>query len=167
MPNRDTFKVKPILDFVRRYALPGLVGIDPFARNTQIATFTNDLNPGTSAKCHLEAADFLRQLVDQNKAGSLADYVLFDPPYSLEQCKRSYESVHRKVTMRDTQVWRRWTEHKDLIAFLLKPGGVVLSFGWDSCGMGKKRGFVLEDVLLVCHGSGHNDTICIAERKPI
>jgi len=31
--------------------------------------------------------------------------------------------------------------------------------------MGKSRGYILEDLLLVCHGGAHNDTICIAERK--
>lgn len=32
--------------------------------------------------------------------------------------------------------------------------------------MGKKRGYTIEEILLVCHGPGHNDTICMAESKP-
>ena len=31
--------------------------------------------------------------------------------------------------------------------------------------MGKKLGFGLEEILLVCHGSDHNDTIVVVERK--
>ncbi|MDE1882322.1 MAG: hypothetical protein KGI89_17440, partial [Euryarchaeota archaeon] len=34
-----------------------------------------------------------------------------------------------------------------------------------STGMGKKYGFQIEEILLVCHGSDHNDTICMAERR--
>jgi len=31
--------------------------------------------------------------------------------------------------------------------------------------MGKKMGFELIEILLVCHGSDHNDTIVTVERK--
>ena len=42
-------------------------------------------------------------------------------------------------------------------------GGVVLSFGWNSNGMGAPAGFKVVEVLLCRHGGGHNDTICLAE----
>jgi len=48
---------------------------------------------------------------------------------------------------------------------LLTQDAVVLSFGWNSAGMGVKRGFELVECLICCHGSAHNDTICIAERR--
>jgi hypothetical protein len=41
----------------------------------------------------------------------------------------------------------------------------VLSFGWNSAGMGKKYGFEQIEIMLVCHGAAHNDTICLAERR--
>ena len=31
--------------------------------------------------------------------------------------------------------------------------------------MGRKLGFEIVELLLVCHGSDHNDTICIAEKR--
>jgi hypothetical protein len=40
-----------------------------------------------------------------------------------------------------------------------------LSFGWNSTGMGQKRGYEIIEILIVAHGSAHNDTICMAERK--
>lgn len=49
MPNHDTFSVKPIGEFVRRYLDASKVSVDPFARNKQWATYTNDLDPNTSA----------------------------------------------------------------------------------------------------------------------
>jgi hypothetical protein len=48
---------------------------------------------------------------------------------------------------------------------MVKTGGIVLSFGWNSIGFGKGRGYKLVEIMLVCHGSAHNDTICIAEQK--
>ena len=44
-------------------------------------------------------------------------------------------------------------------------GAIVLSFGWNSAGMGKWSGFEQIELLLVCHGGAHNDTICLAERR--
>ena len=43
-----------------------------------------------------------------------------------------------------------------------KPETVALSFGWNTVGMGK--GWNTEEIMLVCHGGDHNDTICMADR---
>jgi ABC-type uncharacterized transport system substrate-binding protein len=48
---------------------------------------------------------------------------------------------------------------------ILIPGGAVITCGWNSVGMGKTLGYVIEEILLVCHGSDHNDTIVVVERK--
>ena len=55
MPSGDTFSIPPIGDFVQRYLDVANVSIDPFARNTNLATHTNDLNPDTTAAYHLKA----------------------------------------------------------------------------------------------------------------
>lgn len=47
---------------------------------------------------------------------------------------------------------------------ILSVGGVVISCGWNSIGMGKFK-YQIEDLLLVCHGAAHNDTIVMVERK--
>jgi hypothetical protein len=50
---------------------------------------------------------------------------------------------------------------------VLKVGGIVLSFGWNTNGIGLARGFNIEEILLVAHGGAKNDTICTVERKSI
>ena len=162
MPAADTFDVEPIHNFVWKYLHESKVSIDPFARNKRWATYTNDLSPETEAEFHIEALEFIETLAAR---GVKADLAIWDPPYSLEQCSRSYQSVGRKVTERDTQIFGRWTEHRHALNSVLSDDAVVLTFGWNSQGMGKKHGFILEEVLLVCHGAAHNDTICIAERR--
>ncbi len=161
MPTPDTFDCEPIKGFVQKYLLNSKVRIDPFSRNKRWAKYTNDLNPDTAADHHMDAKDFMEMLL---KEGVKADMVLFDPPYSSRQIAECYSSVGRTTTIQDTQ-GKSWSDWKEAIDPLCVDGAVVLSFGWNSVGMGKKHGFELIEVLLVCHGGQHNDTICIAERK--
>jgi hypothetical protein len=162
MPSVDTFNVEPIHNFVWKYLHESAVSIDPFARNKRWATHTNDLSPETEAEYHLESIEFLQLMLTR---GIKADLAIWDPPYSLEQCARSYKNVGRAVTERDTQIFGRWTEHRQVLNQILEQHAVVLTFGWNSQGMGLKHGFMLEEILLVCHGAAHYDTICIAERR--
>ena len=54
--------------------------------------------------------------------------------------------------------------HLDALNFII-PGGIAISCGWNSIGMGKTHGFEIIEILLVCHGRAHNDTIVTVERK--
>ena len=58
-----------------------------------------------------------------------------------------------------------WGNLKKEIARVVKPNGIVISFGWNSNGIGKTKGFEIIEILLVSHGGNHNDTICVVERK--
>jgi hypothetical protein len=155
MPTADTFDCKPIGEFVRKY-LTG-ISVDPFARNKRWATHTNDLNPATEAEHHMEARDFLEMLADH---GVKADCLIIDPPYSPRQITECYALVGRSATMQDTQS-SFYTRIRASAKRLCKRGTIVLSFGWNSTGMG--AGFVQREILLVAHGGAHNDTICLAE----
>lgn len=161
MPHSDTFSVPPIGEFVKKYLKNSTVSVDPFARNKEWATYTNDLNPKTSAQYHLDAEEFLKTL---NVKGVFADLVIFDPPYSPRQISECYESIGKKATTKDTQNAALYSRVRKTIYPILSQNGIVLSFGWNSAGMGKK-GFEILEILLVAHGGAHNDTICMAERK--
>ena len=162
MPSADTFSVGPIGDFVQRYLRASKVSIDPFARNKTWATFTNDLAPDTAAQFHMDAEDFCKKMAAD---GVKSDLGLFDPPYSPRQISEVYKSIGREVGMAVTQNGALYRRVRDALDAVMKPGGIVLSFGWNSAGMGVKRGYEIIEILLCAHGGGHNDTICIAERK--
>jgi hypothetical protein len=162
MPNADTFSVEPIHNFVWKYLHQAKVSVDPFARNKKWATYTNDMNPNTEAQSHMEAADFFAQL---DTKGAKADLVLLDPPYSPRQTKECYESFGMKMQTEDAWGGQKWRKWRNAMLPILTNDAVVLSFGWNTSGMGKARGFEIEEILLVCHGSDHNDTICMAERR--
>lgn len=162
MPNAATFSIPPIGAFVQRYLANSLVSIDPFARNNSWATYTNDIDPNTSAQHHMDAAEFCLMMAEK---GFSADLGIFDPPYSPRQISECYRIAGKPVTTTDTQNAALYKRVRDALDLLISPGGFVLSFGWHSNGMGKKRGYELLELSLVAHGGAHNDTICIAERK--
>lgn len=160
--NKDTFSCSPIGHFVLDYREQSKVSVDPFARDKDWFTWTNDLNPETKAQYHLDAEEFLKKL---HEDGVIADLGIIDPPYSPRQISESYKGIGKTVTKEDTQNARLYKRVRDAMDLIIPVGGIVLSFGWNSAGMGKSRNYEIIEILLVNHGAAHNDTICMAERK--
>ena len=161
MPGKNTFSIKPITEFVDKYCQNRFITVDPFARDFTKPTYTNDLNPETLAEYHMKAIDFLKMINDK---GIKADLVFFDPPYSLRQVKECYDNFGIGVSYEET-INGYWKAEKNIVSEIVNVGGIVLSFGWNSIGMGLKRGYEIIEVMLICHGGAHNDTICMAEKK--
>ena len=158
MPNKNTFDIKPIHDLIVEELTDGL-WIDPFANTNKLASITNDLNKEYDTDYHLDALDFMKMFEDES-----VDGVLYDPPYSPRQVSECYNNVGYNVTW-DTTKASFWGNHKREISRIVKPGGKVITFGWNSGGIGYKYGFEIERILLVPHGGWHNDTICTVEVK--
>lgn len=159
MPNMNTFTIKPIRELIDKYNNGLYLSIDPFANNNRIAKITNDLNPEMNTDFCMDALDFLKTFDDNS-----VDLVLYDPPYSARQVSECYKRFNKTVNMETTQA-SFWTKLKVEIARITKNGGYVLSFGWNSGGIGKKLGFKQIEILLVAHGGMHHDTICSVEIK--
>jgi hypothetical protein len=159
MPNSNTFDIKCIEKLIHKYFRTEFESIDPFANKCRLAKITNDLNPEFDTDYHLDAVDFLKQFSDNS-----IDFVFYDPPYSLRQVSECYKGIGLEVTQETTQSsWR--TKHINEISRILKPNGIVMCFGWNSNGVGIKRGMELLEVLLIAHGGMHNDTIVTVEKK--
>ena len=105
---------------------------------------------------NMDAIDFLKQF----ESNSL-DLILFDPPYSPRQLKEMYGNAGLAYNTKSSY----WSELKKEISRIVKTGGKVMSFGWNSGGIGKKYGFKINKILLVPHGGQHNDTIVVLETK--
>ncbi|EDP6423545.1 adenine-specific DNA methylase [Campylobacter jejuni] len=159
MPNKHTFLIKPIRQLLFEEATGDII-LDPFSsNNSEFSTITNDLNPKTSAQYHLDALEFLKLFENES-----VDTVLYDPPYSPRQVSECYKNFGISITSLETSGhWR--ASHLNEIARILKPNGKVISFGWNTNGAGKKRGFEIKRILIVAHGSSHNDTLVTVEIK--
>lgn len=158
MPNKWTFKIKPIKELLNRYVKEGKDWIDPFAGENSPAEITNDLNPKKKTTYHLHALDFA------NKIDGLFKGVLFDPPYNLSQIKECYKNIGAKFENNE-QLDASFGKVKTALKDKIKPGGYAISCGWNSNGFGKNRGFEIVEILLVPHGGHHYDTIIVVEKK--
>ena len=159
MPNKNTFDIKPIKELLKNEVDNSKLWIDPFANKNKIATITNDLNPEYDTTHHMDALDFLKMFDDNS-----VDGVLYDPPYSPRQVSECYKHIGYNVTQETTRA-SFWGNHKKEISRIVKKGGKVITFGWNSGGIGMKYGFEIQHILLVPHGGWHNDTICTVEIK--
>ena len=157
IPSHDTFTIKPIAELLGRYVQGDW--IDPFAGDNSPAQTTNDHNPDKPAGYHLEAIDFVNLFENESFSGAL-----FDPPYSYRQVSEHYKVLGKKATQFDTST-NFYNRVLNPLADKIELGGYCISFGWNSNGMGKGRGFELVEILLVAHGGHHNDTIVTVERK--
>ena len=159
MPNKNTFEISPIKSLLAEEVDLSKVWIDPFANRNKIAKITNDLSNEFDTDYHMDAIDFLKMFENNS-----VDGVLYDPPYSPRQVSECYNNVGYNVTW-DTTKASFWGNHKREISRIVKIGGKVITFGWNSGGIGYKYGFEIQRILLVPHGGWHNDTICTVEIK--
>jgi hypothetical protein len=161
MPNSATFELLPVRKLLARHVAGPLI-VDPFARNSKVGTYTNDIDPASTAESHMDAIEWLDKLIADKV---LADSVLLDPPYSPRQMAESYAHASGRVKgMQSTQNERLYRECIERLDAILKLGGVAIRCGWNSMGFPAERYRRLE-TMLVMHGSGHNDTIVTADTK--
>jgi len=158
MPSAWTFTIKPIKELSQEEVGEGL-WCDPFAGKNSPAQVRNDINPEREAEYHMDALEFLKLQPSGSYNG-----VLLDPPYSNRQVSEHYKAQGMKVTGWHTSAgWGK--SIRDEVARVTMVGGKVISCGWNSGGIGKKRGFEMVRLLLVPHGGSKNDTIVTVEVK--
>mgnify|MGYP003660176227 CR=1 FL=1 len=141
MPNHETFKISCVKQILKDELNDEY--LDPFP-----------LSQGRFLK--IDALELLKKI----KSNSVEKIVL-DPPYSQRQLKEMYKNIGFSYDMNNSY----WAKIKDEVKRVAMLGSLVLSFGWNSNGIGKNRGFKIIKVWLVSHGSMHNDTIITLERK--
>lgn len=138
MANKNTFKIKPISKLLKEECYGKVLDPFPYPYNKD-ALITLKPEPDESA-----------------------DVVLFDPPYSQRQLKECYEN-QGLAYHEDMGNSGYWTKLSREISRIVKPGGKVIKFGWNTGRIFK--GFEITRIMLVCHGHHHNDTIVTVQRK--
>jgi len=165
MPSAWTFTIKPIKELLSRYVPVGGKGwIDPFAGDNSPAEFTNDQHPERKARWHMDSEEFCKMMSMYAGNDTLFEGVLFDPPYSYRQVSEHYKEVGKKARSIDTSS-NFYNRVMNAICDEIKTGGFAITFGWNSNGFGKNRGYEQVEILLVAHWGHHNDTIVTVERK--
>lgn len=156
--HKDTFTIPSIRGFVLPHC-HGLV-LNAFAGKTPLekegCTFVNnDLRRDIPTNFHLDVSspEFVGEL--QQVGFTTFDTILVDPPFSLYLAKRKYNAE-----------WiRDFTVVKNNLNKLARVGTKIITLGFNSTGMGKRRGYEKEELLIVnCKGT-NNDVLCLVERK--
>lgn len=110
----------------------------------------NDIDESVPAHFHYDAYDMVKGYV-----GDPFDTIILDPPYSyrksMEMYKGNYTSKFKLIA--------------DNLERILKPDGRIISFGYHSTFMGKKRGFELKKMCIFAHGGAQHCTIAIIEER--
>ncbi len=147
---RYTFESPKIKKWVESRS-KGLV-LNLFAGKTRlnIAEIRNDIDPTMDAVYNLDALDFVK-----GWAGFPFDTIIADPPYSY---RKSMEMYNGNLNSRFKLI-------ADEIPKILKQDGIVISFGYHSTFMGKKRGFDLKELCVFAHGGAQHCTIGIIEGR--
>jgi hypothetical protein len=147
--HRFTFKVRPIREWVERTCEGRTLNLFAGPTKLDIDEVRNDLDPEALADYRLDALEFCR-----NWEGNRFDTILLDPPYAFRKSMEMYKGIRCSP----------FRQMKDEIPRILKPGGLVITFGYHSNTMGGGRGFITERLALFSHGGAIHDTIASVER---
>lgn len=126
--------------------------VDPFARNCELGTLTNDLDENTKATWHMDAAEWLHLIAESPFDYGRADLVIFDPPFSGRQAER-YEVGHQNIYTDPGYI----SSCMEAIATILGAGGYMLKFGYNSTR--HKTHWDLARMWIVNFGGNRNDVI--------
>jgi len=150
---RYTFEVSKMREWVELNC-DGLV-LNLFAGKTHLSVdeVRNDVDESMSADFHLDALDFIKWW--QSEMDYRFDTVILDPPYSY---RKSMEMYNGNLNSRFKLV-------ADEIVHIVEPTARIISFGYHSAFMGKKRGYYLDKLCVFAHGGAQHCTIAIVERK--
>ena len=145
------------------------VTVDLYAGANNIADITNDYDKSFQTKYHMEAIQFLKTLGDNS-----CDTVICDPPTDASngkywKDKLNLPKITYNVNGKEKVIYYTradyWSVLKKEISRVVKIGGVVIYSGCTSSGVGKKLGFELKELNILCHGGWTPDTYITVETK--
>lgn len=109
----------------------------------------NDVDKNMKADYHKDAVDFVKEW-----KGKKFNTIILDPPYAYRKSMEMYNGNYSS----------RFKQLADEIPRILEKDGIVISFGYHSTFLGKKRGFGLNKLCIFAHGGSQHCTIGIIEQ---
>lgn len=147
--NKWTFSIKPIREWVENNCEGKTLNLFAGITKLNIDEVRNDLGEHGVADYKMDALEFITKW-----DGDLFDTILLDPPYAYRKSMEMYNGIKASP----------FRQLKDGLPRILKPGGLVITFGYHSNTMGANRGFEVEKIALFSHGGAIHDTIASKER---
>jgi hypothetical protein len=149
---RWTFEYAPAREFAEQWCsgrvLNACAGKNELDHGGEVVR--NDLNPDRDADLHVDVAE----IGDHFAPGSF-DTVVFDPPFDDLQAADKYDSLRADSVLAAFEQF----------ATLVRAGGVVVTFGWNSWGMRSHSVFDREETVLFQRGPVKRDVIGTVDRR--
>lgn len=148
-PKRYTFEQPKLKLWCEEWCRGKVLNLFAGKTKLNVDEYRVDMDKNCSADYHGDAYTFVT--TTQMKF----DTIIFDPPYNLRKAREKYQGRYIGLA----------TKIKNELPKILNINGRIISFGYDSVGMSRSRGFEKIAICLVCHNGDHNDTICVVEEK--
>jgi len=144
---RYTFQSPKIRKWVEENSSGKCLNLFAGITKLNIDEVRNDIDTEMIADYHLDAYEFVR------KCKCKFDTIILDPPYAYRKAMEMYNGNYTS----------KFKLIADEIPRILKRNGRVISFGYHTTFMGKKRGYKLEKLCVFAHGGSQHATIGIIE----
>jgi len=145
---RYTFQSPKIRKWVEERSKGKVLNLFAGITKLNLDEIRNDIDKEALAEYHKEAIQFVEEWV-----GDDFDTIILDPPYAyrkaMEMYKGNYNSKFKLLA--------------DKVLDILKKDGIVISFGYHSTFLGKKRKAQLNELCVFAHGGAQHCTIGIVE----
>ena len=152
MLSRWTFAYPPARKIVREWmhgrVLNACAGKTVLDHDSEVVR--NDLNPERDAETNHDVAEIAEHFSPQS-----FDTVIFDPPFDEKQAETKYDGLHAMDVYAALEGFNE----------LVRPGGVVVCFGWNSWGMRSFPAFERRDTTLLQRGPIHRDVIVTIDER--
>lgn len=148
---RYTFQSPKIKQWVERNSSGYCLNL--FAGNTKLDLneIRNDIDDNTLKDYQMDALKFVKFAIANNM---LFDTVILDPPYAYRKAMEMYNGNYTS----------KFKQIADILPKVLKDSSKVISFGYHSTFLGKKRGYFLKKLCVFAHGGAQHCTIGIIEQ---
>ena len=148
--SRYTFDSKKIKEWVESRASGKVLNLFAGRNQLKLDELRNDVDANMIADHHKDAVDFVREWDGYN-----FDTIILDPPYAYRKAMEMYNGNYSS----------RFKQLADEIPRILNDDGSVISFGYHSTFMGKKRDYELKELCVFAHGGSQHCTIGIVESE--
>jgi len=152
---RYTFENKKIKKWTEDQCNKNGITLNLFAGKTKlnIKEIRNDIDIIVNAKYQYDALDFIKFWKNKHNNKKFSTVIL-DPPYSfrkaIEMYKGNYSSRFKRIA--------------DVLPDIITKNANIISFGYHSSFLGKKRGYKLLKMCVFAHGGAQHCTIAIVEK---
>ena len=109
-----------------------------------------DMNDEFKPDFNMEIFEYI---TTAKELGFIFDYIMLDPPYNLRKSREKYNGRYIGS----------YTKIKNELIHILRDGGFISSYGYDTTGLSESRGFLKTEAGMVCHSGDHNDTLVVEE----